>query len=66
MKELIDLRTAKGWIVDKWRNSLGYILCILLGVVVGVLTVEWRVVDDCRYLKAFRFGSQAFTCVRTI
>ena len=66
MKELVDLHKAKDWIVSKWGNSLGYLLCILLGVIVGVLTVEWRVVDDCRYLKAFRFGPQAFTCVRTI
>ena len=66
MKELVDLHKFKDWVTNKWRNSLGYIAAILFGVLVGMLAVEWRVVDDCRYLKAFRFGSQAFTCVRTI
>lgn len=66
MNELIDFTKVQNWIQAKWKTSLGIIVALVLGVLIGTLIVEWRVVDDCKYLKNFRFGNQAFTCVRTI
>ncbi len=66
MNELIDLTKLQSWIQSKWRASLGIIVALVLGILIGILSVEWRVIDDCKYLKSFRFGNIAFNCVRTI
>ncbi len=66
MNELIDLTKLQSWIQSKWRASLGIIVSLVLGILIGILSVEWRVIDDCKYLKSFRFGNMAFNCVRTI
>lgn len=66
MNELIDLTKLQNWIQSKWRASLGIIVALVLGILIGILSVEWRVIDDCKYLKSFRFGNMAFNCVRTI
>jgi ABC-type nitrate/sulfonate/bicarbonate transport system permease component len=66
MNELIDLTKLQSWIQSKWRASLGIIVALVLGILIGILSVEWRVIDDCKYLKSFRFGNMAFNCVRTI
>ena len=66
MNELIDLTKLQNWIQSKWRASLGIIVALTLGILIGILSVEWRVIDDCKYLKSFRFGNMAFNCVRTI
>lgn len=66
MNELIDLTKLQNWIQNKWRASLGIIVALVLGILIGILSVEWRVIDDCKYLKSFRFGNMAFNCVRTI
>lgn len=66
MKELIDLSKVQSWVSARWKNSLGLVIALLIGVMLGTLTTEWRVIDDCRYLKNFRFGTQSFSCMRTM
>lgn len=66
MKELIDLQQFQKWLVAKWRTSLGLFFALVVGIVVGMLIVEGRVIDDCRFLKTFRFGNQAFSCLRVM
>lgn len=66
MKDLIDLENIKQWIKTKWAASLGYILVALAGILIGMVIVEGRVSDDCKFLKTFRFGSQVYNCGRVM
>lgn len=66
MNELINAKQAKDWIVRHWAKSLGPILALIIGILIGVLMVESRIIEDCKYMKNFRFGNQAFNCTRTI
>lgn len=66
MNELIDVSKVQSWIQSKWKSSLGIVIALVFGILIGLLLVESRIIDDCKYLKTFRFGNQAFTCVRTM
>lgn len=66
MKELIDYPKLKAWMLSAWGKYIGYVLCLGLGVAIGMVIVEGRITDDCRYLKNFRFGSQVFNCGRVM
>lgn len=66
MKELIDLSKLKTWLITAWGKYIGYVLCLGFGIVIGAVAVEGRIVDDCRYLNKFRFGSQVFNCGRVM
>ena len=35
MRELIELGKAKNWILKRWNNSLGYILVLIAGILIG-------------------------------
>lgn len=49
-----------------WANSLGVVLALVVGVIVGIVYKQGDIIEDCRYSGSFRVHSQAFTCVRKI
>ena len=52
----------KGW----WAASLGIVVALIVGIVIGVFIVEGKIINDCKFLNAFRIGDQGYTCQRRI
>ena len=66
MNELINVKQVKNWIKKYWARSLVPIAAFVVGILIGMLVVESRIIEDCKYMRNFRFGNQAFNCGRTI
>lgn len=64
--ELINIKDFilkfKGW----WAASLGIVIALILGIAIGILIVESKIINDCKFLSAFRIGDQGYTCQRRI
>ena len=62
MNELIDFKRIWDKAVELWRNHFPSILfcaiCFVLGAAYGTKTI----VDDCKFAKAFRDGSNVYNC----
>jgi hypothetical protein len=62
MNELIDLKKIWDKAVDSWRSHFAAILaCVVFfffGMAYGIKTI----VDDCKFTKAFRDGSNVYNC----
>lgn len=64
--ETIDYRKIIAWINEVWAKSLAAVLMFCLGLWVGQVQTESRVIGDCKYSGAFRVEQQAFMCQRRI
>lgn len=64
--ETIDYRKVLTWINDVWAKSLAAVLMFVVGIWIGQVQVESRVIGDCKYAGAFRVDHQAFVCQRRI
>ena len=51
---------------DLWAKSLVAILLFVLGLWIGSINTESRIVADCKFAGAFRTDIQAFICQRKI
>jgi len=64
-----ELIQVKDWVKKMrtmWAASLGVILALIAGVLIGILAVEARIINDCKYIGNFRIGDQGYTCARRI
>ena len=64
--ETIDYRKVIAWINNVWAKSLAAVVMFCVGVAVGQVQTESRVIGDCKYAGAFRVEQQAFMCQRRI
>jgi hypothetical protein len=62
----IDPRKVLDWINKVWAKSLAAVLMLLLGLYIGEMNAESRIVADCKFANAFRVSIQAFACQRKI
>jgi hypothetical protein len=59
-------QAAWDWINRIWAKSLVSVGCLLIGLGVGGVMAESRIVSDCKFANSFRVDIQAFTCQRKI
>jgi ABC-type nitrate/sulfonate/bicarbonate transport system permease component len=61
---LIEWKKFKTWCRSVWAESLGIVIALVLGILIGVLYRQTDITEDCRYSGSFRVGTQAFNCQR--
>ena len=66
MVDTFDYRKILAWINNVWAKSLAAVLMFFIGMAIGQVQTESRVVGDCKYAGAFRVEQQAFMCQRRI
>jgi hypothetical protein len=49
-----------------WANSMGIVIALILGMVIGVVYKQGDIIEDCRYAGSFRVHTQAYNCQRKI
>ena len=64
--ETIDYRKVIAWINNVWAKSLAAVIMFCVGIAIGQVQTESRVIGDCKYAGAFRVEQQAFMCQRRI
>ena len=64
--ETIDYRKIFAWINAVWAKSLAVVIMFVIGMCIGQVQVESRVICDCKYAGAFRVNHEAFVCQRRI
>lgn len=64
MIESIDYRKVLDWINAVWAKSLVAVILFVIGLWMGQVQTESRVVGDCKYAGAFRVNHEAFVCQR--
>ena len=62
--ENFDYRQILNWINNVWAKSLAAVLMFWIGMWIGQVQVESRVIGDCKYAGAFRVAHEAFVCQR--
>jgi hypothetical protein len=62
--ETIDYRKIFAWINNVWAKSLAAVVMFCIGLWIGQVQVESRVIGDCKYAGAFRVAHEAFVCQR--
>jgi hypothetical protein len=66
MVESFDYKRILKWINDAWAKSLVAVILFFVGLAVGQVQTESRVVGDCKYAGAFRVNHEAFVCQRRL
>lgn len=64
--ESIDHRKILDWVNAMWAKSLAAVLLFIIGLWIGSVQTEIRVIGDCKYAGAFRVNHEAFVCQRRI
>jgi hypothetical protein len=64
--ETIDYKKVIAWINAVWAKSFAAVLMFFVGMLIGQVQTESRVIGDCKYAGAFRVEQQAFMCQRRI
>lgn len=54
------------WINKAWARSLSAVIALCLGLWIGSINTESRIVNDCKFAGSFRVDIQAFACQRKI
>ena len=62
--ETFDYRQILNWITNVWAKSLAAVIMFFVGLAVGQVQTESRVIGDCKYAGAFRVAHEAFVCQR--
>ena len=62
MKELIDFKGIWDRIVNRWKQSLGWVIAVVLSFGLGSAWQVKQVTDDCKIIGSFRDSTQAYTC----
>jgi hypothetical protein len=60
------IKTAWNWVNDVWAKSLAAIVLFYIGLWIGGVMAEARIVSDCKFAGSFRADIQAFNCQRRI
>lgn len=63
---LIEWKRFKAWCKSAWAESLGVVIALIIGLVLGIVYKQGDIIDDCKYAGSFRVHSQAFNCQRKI
>jgi hypothetical protein len=66
MIDTFDYKKILTWINNVWAKSLAAVLMFFIGIAIGQVQTESRVIGDCKYAGAFRVEQQAFMCQRRI
>jgi hypothetical protein len=66
MVETFDYKQILTWINNVWAKSLAAVIMFFVGIYIGQVQVEGKVVGDCKYSGAFRVNHEAFVCQRRI
>ena len=64
--ESISFKRIWDWINEVWAKSLIAFGLFLIGISIGQIQAESRIVSDCKFAGAFRVEIQAFNCHRRI
>lgn len=64
--ETITPQKVLDWIHGVWAKSLAAVILFFLGLWIGSINAEWRIVSDCKFAGAFRVEIQAYNCQRKI
>ena len=64
--ETFEYKQIFTWINNVWAKSLAAVLMFWVGIWMGQVQTEGRVVGDCKYAGAFRVNHEAFVCQRRI
>jgi hypothetical protein len=64
--ETIDYKKFFAWVNAVWAKSLAAVVMFCVGMLIGEVRTESRVIGDCKYAGAFRVEQQAFMCQRRI
>jgi hypothetical protein len=64
--ETINFKAVWDWVNAVWAKSLIAIFLFLIGLWIGGVTTEGRIVSDCKFAGSFRADIQAFNCQRRI
>jgi len=64
--ETIDYKKIFGWIQNVWAKSLAAVCMFFIGIYIGEVQIEGKIIGDCKYAGAFRVEQQAFMCQRRI
>lgn len=64
--DVINLKRVWAAINAWWASSMVAVMLFLLGMYIGGINTESRIVSDCKFAGAFRVEIQAFTCQRRI
>lgn len=64
--DAINYKKIGAFIQLVWAKSLYAVLTFFIGMWIGQVQTEIRVVSDCKFAGAFRVDIQAFTCQRKI
>jgi hypothetical protein len=64
--DTIDYKKLFGWVNVVWAKSLAAVVMFCVGLLIGEVRTESRVIGDCKYAGAFRVEQQAFMCQRRI
>lgn len=62
MNELIDLKRIWDKAVELWRNHFAAILACVIFFFFGTVWATKSITDDCKFAKAFRDGTQVYSC----
>jgi hypothetical protein len=64
--ETITYKQVLDFIYRTWAKSFAAIFMFVVGMWVGQIQTESRIIGDCKYAGAFRVDVQAFMCQRRI
>jgi len=64
--ETFNYKQIVTWVNNVWAKSLTAVVMFFVGLAVGQVQVEGRVVGDCKYAGVFRVNHEAFVCQRRI
>ena len=66
MLETITYKQILSFVYQTWAKSFAAVLMFVIGMWIGQVQTESRIIGDCKYAGAFRVDVQAFTCQRRI
>jgi hypothetical protein len=66
MIEDITYKKVLVFICQLWAKSFAAVLMLVVGMWIGQVQTESKIIGDCKYAGAFRVDVQAFTCQRRI
>lgn len=64
--ETIDYKKVIAWINNVWAKSLAAVVMFCIGVAIGQIQIESKIIGDCKYAGSFRVNHEAFVCQRRI
>ena len=63
---MTEFQKIRAWVRSVWSGSMGVVVSLVLGFLLGIVYKQGDIIDDCKYAGSFRVHSQAFNCQRKI